>query len=550
MVYPESGTVEGPIIEWLEELGWEYRKPQEIQRDFTEAFDKPILLKSLLDLNPGILQSGNDAIRVIDRISNLPTGMRGNKDFFDWLKNEASINIRPEEKSQTIRLIDYDDPENNTYTVTNQYSFHGYQKIRPDIVLFINGIPLILIECKTQTKEEIDYTDAINQIIRYNNQAPQLFRYLAYNCATDGANFRYGWTTANRYAKWRDGYEDPLEASVKNLFQRERVLDFIQNFIVFETFHTEITKKIAMQQQHEATNRIVHRVLHEEKKNGLIWHTQGSGKTLTMLFTAWKIKRQPELRNPTIIILIDRKQLEKQFRETFTNVELPYTRWAETTDDLKHLIRTGSREIIITTIQKFQDIEHTDPWENIIILIDEAHRSQYGKLAIKRDHAFPNASLFAFTGTPVEREYKKDTFDVFGYLDEKEFYLHKYSILQSIEDGSTVPIIYEPRLTSEHIPREVLDKEFLKLASGLEKDEQEEVLQKSAKLKEILKGKQRIQAIAKDIVEHYTAHIEPNGFKAMVVVVEGGLRHHQTGTRQTPPTRVQHGHLLIGPERP
>ena len=520
MVYAESGTVEDPIIKWLEELGWKYLKPQQIQRKFTEAFDKPILLESLLELNQDILQSENDTIRVIDRISNLSTGIRGNKEFFDWLKNEASIILRPGEMSQTIRLIDYNEPENNTFTYTNQYAFHGYQNIRPDIVLFINGIPLILIECKTQTREEIDYTDAINQIIRYNNQAPQLFRYLAYSCATDGANFRYGWTTPNRYARWRNGYEDPLEASVKNLFQKERVLDFIKNFIVFETFQTEITKKIAMQQQFEATNRIIHRVLQEEKKNGLIWHTQGSGKTLTMLFTAWKLKRQPELRNPTIIILIDRKQLEKQFRETFTNVELPYTRWVESIRDLQHLIRTGSREVLITTIQKFQDIEYTDPRDNIIILIDEAHRSQYGKLAIKRDHTFPNASLFAFTGTPVDRDYRKDTFDVFGYREEEELYLHKYSIRQSIEDGSTVPLIYEPRLTSEHVPRGVLDREFLKIATGLDKDEQEEVLRKSARLKEILKGDERVRAIAEDIAEHYTTRIEPNGHKAMVVTVD------------------------------
>jgi len=239
-----------------------------------------------------------------------------------------------------------------------------------------------------------------------------------------------------------------------------------------------------------------------------------------MLFTAWKLKRQPQLRNPTVFILIDRKQLEKQFREVFTNAEMPHTRWADRIDTLQRLIKHQSREVIITTIQKFQDIPHTDTRNNIVILIDEAHRSQYGKLASKRNHAFPNASLYAFTGTPIEKDQKKDTFTEFSYPDEQELYLHKYSILQSQQDGSTVQIVYEPRLTREHVPREVLDKEFLKIASGLDKDEQEKILEKAANLHAILKAKDRVQAVAEDIANHYTTNIAPNGYKAMIVCID------------------------------
>lgn len=520
MGYTESETVEKPIIEWLEEQGWTYKHPQEINRGFHEAFDRPLLYQAIKNFNPTIIQTDSDAQTIIDRLANLSNDIQGNKEFFTWLRNEGSISLRPDEHHKDITLIDYDKPDNNTYTVTNQYYFEGYQNIIPDIILFVNGMPLILIECKTQSHEDADYTDAINQIIRYNNEAPQLFKHLAYTIATDGANFRFGWMDLNRYNRWRDGYYDPLEASVKNLLTRERVLDYIQNFIIFETAHGEITKKVAMQQQAEATNKIVHRVLHEDKKNGLIWHTQGSGKTLTMLFTAWKLKRQPELRNPTVFILIDRKQLEKQFRETFTNAEFPHTRWADRIDTLQRLIQHESREVIISTIQKFQDIPHVDTRNNIIILIDEAHRSQYGKLAIKRDNTFPNASLYAFTGTPIEKEHKKDTFTEFSYPDEEELYLHKYSILQSQEDGSTVPIVYEPRLTKEQIPREVLDREFLRIASGLDKDEQEKVLEKSARLNAILKAEDRIRNVAEDIAEHYKTRIEPNGFKAMIVCID------------------------------
>ena len=520
MGYTESDTVEKPIIEWLQEQGWDFKPPLEIIREFHETFDKSLLHQTLKKLNPHHIQTDGDAQTIMDRLANLSNDIQGNKEFFTWLRNEGSISLRPDQHSKNITLIDYNNPENNTYTVTNQYVFHGYQNIRPDIILLINGIPLILIECKTQSHEETDYTDAVNQIIGYNTKAPQLFKHLAYTIATDGANFRFGWTDPNRYNRWRNGYYDPLEASVKNLLTRERVLDYIQNFIVFETAHGEITKKVAMQQQAEATNEIIQRVLQGDKKNGLIWHTQGSGKTLTMLFTAWKLKRQPELRNPTVLILVDRKQLEKQFRETFTNAELPHTRWADRIDTLQQLIQHESREVIITTIQKFQDIPHVDNRDNIIILIDEAHRSQYGKLASKRDNTFPNASLYAFTGTPIDKENKKDTFTEFSYPDEEELYLHKYSILQSQEDGSTVPIVYEPRLTKERIPREVLDREFLKIASGLDKDEQEKVLEKSARLNAILKAEDRIRNVAEDIAEHYRTKIEPNGFKAMIVCID------------------------------
>jgi len=520
MAYTESAMVEGPILGWLQELGWKYLIPEVIERDLIEAFDKTVLSNAVLKLNRTVIQSEDEANRVITALTSLQNDLSGNKLFFDWLRGEASIGLRPGDKNQNVHIIDYNNPQNNVYAVTSQLVFHGYENIRPDIILYINGIPVILIECKAQTTEDIDYTDAVKQIIRYTEQAPQLMKHLAYACATDGVQFRYGWTKPNRYNRWRNGYPDPLESAVKNLLKPETVLDFIQNFIVFETDGGEITKKIAMQQQVEATNRIVNRVLHEpDRKTGLIWHTQGSGKTLTMLYTAWKLKRQPELHNPTIIVLIDRKQLEEQFKETFTNAALPYTRLAESVADLEHLIETGSRQVIITTIQKFQDIQRTDPRDNIIILIDEAHRSQYGQLAVKRNNTFPNARLFAFTGTPIERDQKPDTFKVFARPGE-ELYLHKYSIRQSIEDGSTVPIKYQPRLTREHIPREILDKEFLKIASGLDREEQEKVLEKAARLKEILKADDRIAKIAEDIAQHYQNYIEPNGWKAQVVVCD------------------------------
>lgn len=519
VVYTESEIVEKPIIKWLSELGWTYVDPDTITRDLDNPFISNQLASAIKKLNPDLIESNNDVEKIIEKLGLLPNDIRGNKEFFDWLKNEGSISLRTGEKHQSVNIIDYEDANNNTFTVTNQYKFNGIENIRPDIMLFVNGIPLILIECKTPTVESLDYTNAIKQIIRYNREAPQLFKHLAFCCATDGEQFRYGWTNEGRYARWRDEAGDPVEASVKGLLNRENVLDFIRNFIVFETAHEEVTKKIAMQQQVEGTNRIVDRVLKGDCNRGLIWHTQGSGKTLTMLYTAWKLKRQPKLENPTIIVIVDRLELQRQARETFTNVDLPYVTWAETTEDLLEMIKTQSREVIITTIQKFSKPRYVDERSNLIIMIDEAHRSQYGALAIRMRETFPNAKIFGFTGTPIEKGVTGvSTFRTFCLPDEK--YLHRYTIKQSIEDGSTIPIVYEPRLTREHIPKEILDKEFLNRVGDLDKDDQEEILRKSAKLKTILKADHRVKAVAKDIAEHYLSHVEPNGFKAQLVGVD------------------------------
>jgi type I restriction enzyme R subunit len=520
VVYTEYGTVEKPILDWLQELGWEYVPPESLDRNLDEAFDLTKLKHALKTLNPEVLKTNEDVNKVIERLQLLPNDIRGNREFFDWLKSEASIILRQDEKHQTIRLIDYENLQNNRFIVTNQFPFAGYENIRPDVVLMVNGIPLTIIEAKAQAYETVDYTDAISQLLRYNREAPQLFKYLAFVCATDGAIFRYDWTTPGRYFQWKNSEGDPLEASVKGLFQRDRFLDLIQNFIVFETAHEQITKKIAMQQQYEAANKIIHRILNEPIDRGLIWHTQGSGKTLTMLYTAWKLKRQPQLQNPTIIVVVDRLELQRQFRETFTNVDLPYTTWAITARDLLNKIRRGSREVIITTIQKFKPVDRPlDERDNIIILIDEAHRSQYGDLAIRMRAAFPNAKIFGFTGTPIDKgPTGRSTFRTF--CPPKETYLDRYSIKESIEDGSTVRIIYQPRLPELHIPKEDLDRDFLLITEDLKEEDQEKVLQKSARLKTILKARDRIEKIARDIAKHYQSSIEPNGFKAQLVAID------------------------------
>jgi len=340
-------------------------------------------------------------------------------------------------------------------------------------------------------------------------------------CATDGINFRYDWVTPDKFFEWKNtDLADPLEASVKALFRRDFFIDFVTNFIVFEREREQVRKKMARYQQLGAVNKIVSRVLEGKIRSGLVWHTQGSGKSLTMLWAAWKLKKAPQLLNPTILLIVDRIDLERQLWGIFSNVDFPYTSKALSSKDLIDKLSKDSREVIITTLQKFEEVEEIlSPRKNIIVFIDEAHRSQYGTLAMKMREALPNAFIFGFTGTPIEKGATgRSTFRAFCPSDET--YLDKYGIRQSIKDGATVRLLYQSRLAKYHIPREVLDRDFLSITLGLSEEEQEKVIGKSATLRTALKAQDRIEDIASDVVEHYKTHIAPNGFKAQLVAVD------------------------------
>lgn len=515
----ESGLVEQPIIEWLRGLGWKYVPASELQRMPGEAFEYSAFKDALRTLNPGEIISDDDVEKVRSRLEALTNNISGNREFFDWIKGEGSVVLQPGEKARTIRLIDYKNAMSNRFTVTNQFKYSGYRNVRVDIVLMVNGIPLVAIEAKSPTGGN-DYTEAIRQLQRYHSDAPQFFKYLAFVCATDGVNFRYDWVSERHYFKWREpGYQDHVEGAVKGLLEPERFLDFISNFIIFHTDRREITKKIARYQQMQAANKIVERVLSGDQRTGLVWHTQGSGKTLTMLLAAWKLKKRPELENPTILVVVDRKELERQVSDDFFNVELPYTAKATSIRNLRKKLESGSREVIITTIQKFEGIEKVLTQRNVIVMVDEAHRTQYGYLASSMKKALPNAYIFGFTGTPIDKgPTGKSTFRTF--CPRGEVYLDKYSTKQSIDDGSTVPIFYLGRLARYHVDEETLEKEFLRITEGLSPEEQDRVAMKSAKIKEILKSEERINKVAKDVAAHFKSHVDPLGFKAQFVAVD------------------------------
>jgi type I restriction enzyme, R subunit len=522
VAYTEIGVVEKPIIDWLQELGWKYVPADQLNRDAEEPFDLDVLKEAIRRLNPATILTTDDVDTVVNHLRQISNDISGNRHFSEWVKGDGSIVLRRGEKAQIIRLINTN-KEENTFTVTNQFTFYGYEHVRFDIVLMVNGIPLALIEAKKPTHETLDYHAAITQILRYHKDAPQFFKHLALTCATDGVNFRYDWVTPDKFFEWKHQeklYSDPLEASVKTLFERDFFLDLINNFIIFEKEREKVRKKIAMYQQVNAANKIVSRVLEEKTQNGLIWHTQGSGKSLTMLFAAWKLKKAPQLLNPTILLIVDRIDLMRQLSGTFANVDFPYTAKAKSSKDLFEKLSQDSREVIITTIQKFREMkEALSTRDNIIIFVDEAHRSQYGKFAMRMRQAFPKAFVFGFTGTPIEKgPTGKNTFRTF--CPPGETYLDKYGIRQSIEDGATVRLLYQSRLVKYHIPQEELDRKFLSITLGLSDKEQDQVLDKSATLRTAMKAQARIEAIAKDVCDHYITSIAPNGFKAQLVAVD------------------------------
>lgn len=524
MSFTELYTVELPIIKWLEEFGWTYVSQENFLRNEDEPFDLSILKEAIIRLNPDVIKSTEEADMVVNQLRLLPNNIFGNRDFFSWIKSEHSIVLRTGEKAQTIKLIENDPDKilsHNVFVVTNQFKFSGHKNVRFDVVLMVNGLPIILIEAKSPAKKFVDYHDAIKQIRRYNDEAPQFCKYIALNCATDGIGFRYGGTITEKFFTWKGGeFKDSLENSVKALFRKEFLISFINNYIVFEKEGEQVRKKIAMYQQVNAANKIVERVLEGKTKKGLIWHTQGSGKSLTMLFAAWQLKKATELNNPTILIMVDRLNLQKQLLGSFENVDLPYTTKIESSKQLVDKLKKGSREVMITTIQKFKEMAQVlSPRENIIIFIDEAHRTQYGKLAMEMRRAFPNAFIFGFTGTPIDKGViGKSTFRAF--CPPEELYLHKYGIKQSIEDGATVKILHMKRVPKHWVNKKDLDKEFLEVTKDLSEEEQNAVLKKNAKLGNIIKSAKRINDIAKDIAEHYTKYIEPNGFKAQLVAYD------------------------------
>lgn len=522
MKFNEQHTIEYHIIKFIRELGYEYIPADEFSKLRTfenEYLITPHLLEAIQKINS---VDETVATSVVREVKKLDT----NEALLLAIRNGINLKDPETGKSRDYKIVDFDNTDNNKFVVTNQFYFEGNtENIRPDVLVFLNGMPVCDIEAKSPTaSSSVNFENAIDQIKRYEKVAPKLFLTNCFNIATDGLKTVYGATYSPKqyFLTWREDphaenklFDEEIDSTLHFLLGKEQLLDIVKNFIVFEKKKDGITKKIARYQQLYASNKIVERVKNGDHKKGLIWHTQGSGKTLTMFFTAWKLRYNPELKNPKVFILIDRIDLDDQVFEEFEAWGGQNLIRVESRKDLEKKIKGADRGIFISTIQKFTELEEIENIEgNVIVLSDEAHRDNEGVSAIKMRNAFKDAFFFGFTGTPIDK-LTTNTHRNFG--EDGERYLDYYSIQQAIDDGATLPVTYEARLSKFFIDEDKVDAQFNELTSELNTAQKELLTKRYGKKEALVKLDKRMEAIAQDIVEHYKLYVLPNGFKAQIV---------------------------------
>jgi type I restriction enzyme R subunit len=534
----EHKTVQARILEYAGAIGWRYvsRDEAERRRGFDPEVPVPeraknrsmffddILGAKIREFNPRYAEAEDALLR---RFRLLHADISGNREFVDFLRNRGKYYDHEEKRERDLVLIDYDDPSRNVYEVTEEWAFHnGHYGTREDVVFLINGIPVLVIECKNANKDEA-IALGVDQIRRYHRETPELFVPQQLFTATDAIGFSYGvtWNTVRRNVfNWKHTEVGQLEAKVKSFCAIPQVLAFLKDYIIFAEKDEELNKFILRQHQTGAVEAVVNRALDSKRTRGLIWHTQGSGKTFTMIKAAERLFHAPKADKPTVLMMIDRNELEDQMLKNLDALGLSSLEHAYSIERLNQLLRDDYRGIIVTMIHKFRDMPaNLSSRSNIYVLVDEAHRTTSGDLGNFLMAGLPNATFIGFTGTPVDKTvYGKGTFKTFGFEDDKG-YLHKYSIVDSIEDGTTLPLYYQLAPNEMLVPHDTLDKEFLSLAETegvADIEELNKILERAVNLKNFLKGKHRIQQVAEYVAKHYRENVEPLGYKAFLVGVD------------------------------
>jgi type I restriction enzyme R subunit len=534
----EHKTVQARILAYAEAIGWTFvsREETEQRRGFDldvppadRAKNRSLFFDDLLDakvreFNPHYAEAEG---ALLGQFHHLHTDIYGNREFVEHLRNRGKFFDHEEKRERDLILIDYDDPSRNVYEVTEEWAFHnGHYGTREDVVFLINGIPVLVIECKNANKDEA-IALGVDQIRRYHRETPELFVSQQLFTATDAIGFSYGvsWNTVRRNIfNWKDEEVGKLEAKVKSFCAIPQVLGLLKEYIIFAEKDEELNKYILRQHQTGAVEATVRRGLDSKRTRGLVWHTQGSGKTFTMIKTAEQLFRAPEADKPTVLLMIDRNELEDQMLKNLAALGLGNLEHASSIARLNQLLKDDYRGIIVTMIHKFRDMPaNLNTRSNIYVLIDEAHRTTGGDLGNFLMAGLPNATFLGFTGTPVDKTvYGKGTFKTFGCEDDQG-YLHKYSIADSIEDGTTLPLYYQLAPNEMLVPHETLDAEFLSLAEAegvADIEELNKILERAVNLKNFLKGKKRIQKVAAFVAKHYLENVEPLGYKAFLVGVD------------------------------
>ena len=677
---------EDPPSGWSGSLGaefmpakWTFVEPLKVPRQSGEVMVETWVREALITLNPEIAAQPDRADEVIYalRAILLAVGgdglVRANENFTMWLRGEKTMPFGPNGEHVPVRLLDFANAANNRLTVTNQWSFqNGTVTKRFDVVFLVNGLPLVIGEAKTPTRSAVTWFDGAHQVNEvYEKEVPAMFVPNVFSFATEGRCLRYGSIRMpiDLWGPWRDeehqeeGQLGHVRTTVESLMRPGVVLDILQNFTLFATDkkHRRI-KVICRYQQYETTNKMVARVVAGYPRKGLIWHFQGSGKSLLMVFAAQKLRMHPRLGNPTVVIVVDRIDLDTQISATFNAADVPNMIGVDSREELQRLIRQDVRKVLITTIHKFgSPLQSPSPqpspsgrgsnyrggyefsglverarelrqkqtpaeevfWElcrnrqiadakfrrqhqigdyivdfychearlvvefdgpvhedrkakdakrdkqltslgntmlrftnaefendpesvlkriaahlpstsgrgaggegsasaawcerkNIIVMVDEAHRTQEGDLGRRMREALPNAFLFGLTGTPINRA-DRNTFWAFGADEDSAGYMSRYSFQDSIRDKATLPLHFEAPAVKLRIDRAAIDEAFKQITDGMSEQDRDDLAKRAAKMAVLVKNPGRVRAVVEHIVQHYRTKVEPNGFKAQVV---------------------------------
>jgi len=548
-----ESEVEEAALSWLSHLGYAVEHGGDIapgeakaeRDDYRELVLRRRLQGALERLNPDLpVELIEEAIRKLTRTES-PSLVQNNRAFHRVLIEGVTVEHRRDDGSIAgvqVRLIDFDDPENNDWTAVNQFTIEeGQNNRRPDIVLFVNGLPLGVIELKNAADETATIWSAFNQLQNYKSEIPSFFALNEALIVSDGLEARIGSLTADheRFMKWRtiegDELAPPsipqLQVLINGVFDKRRFLDLVRHFTVFDdNGAVEVIEVLAGYHQFHAVQKAVEATLKAtdtkgDKRCGVVWHTQGSGKSLTMVFYAGRLILEPKLENPTIVVITDRNDLDDQLFGTFSRCkdllrQTPAN--ATSREHLRQLLKVAHGGVVFTTVQKFFPEEKADRHpllsdrRNIIVIADEAHRSQYdfidGFAKHMRD-ALPNASFIGFTGTPIELT-DKNTKQVFGD------YIDVYDIQRAVDDGATVPIYYEARLAKLNLDeseKPKLDPNFEEVTEGEEEERKEKLKTKWAALEAVVGSEKRIKVIAQDLVKHFDERQQVLEGKAMAV---------------------------------
>lgn len=523
------------VCKTLANNGWRYVPAEQLPRKYSDVLVEPMVKEALIRLNPVIAEEPSRADEVLQQIRAIILSVEPhslvthNEEFKNLVFENNSFHFGENGRDVPINFFGTgDDADKNEYIVTNQWVYpraEGGKRL--DIVLLINGFPVAIGELKTPTREAISWMDGAGDILAYEKSIPQMFVTNVFNFASEGKTYRYSSINAplTVWGPWHtsehksEGTLKDVEYSIKDMITPDHVIDIFRFYTLYATDKEYRKYKIICRyQQFEGANMIVERVVNGYPKKGLIWHFQGSGKSLLMVFAAQKLRMTKSLNNPTVLIVDDRIDLETQMTATFNASDIPNLEKAYSGERLEQLLKGDARKIIITTIFKFNDVNDClNARDNIILMVDEAHRTQEGSLGEKMRTALPNAFFFGLTGTPINKR-DRNTFHAFGAVEDKTGYMSKYSFADSIRDGATLPLNFEPVPVELRVNQDIINEEFDAMAAeaGLTQKQKTDVI-KRVRIEAIMKNPDRIKSVCAHIAEHFKSKIEPNGFKGQVV---------------------------------